>query len=56
MKTLVTVFFYALISLTPKTINMIEVLKTHIKNKAVDKVISLIKENPALKTKMEVPV
>lgn len=46
MKTLITVFFCTLIGLTPKTTNMIELLKTHIKNKEADKVISLIKENP----------
>jgi len=46
MKTLISVFFYTLIGLTPKTTNMIELLKTHIKNKEADKVISLIKENP----------
>lgn len=46
MKTLITVFFCTLIGLTPKTTNMIELLKTHIKNKEADKVISLIKDNP----------
>ncbi len=46
MKTLVTVFFCTLIGLAPKTTNMIELLKTHIKNKEADKVISIIKENP----------
>lgn len=48
MKTLITLFFCTLIGLTSKTTNMIELLKTHIKNKEADKVISLIKEIPNL--------
>lgn len=46
MKLIATLIFCTLIGLTSKSDNMIELLKTHIKNKEVDKVISLISENP----------
>lgn len=48
MKLITTLIFCTLIGLTSKTDNMIELLKTHIQNKEVDKIISLIKENPDL--------
>lgn len=46
MKLIATLIFCTLIGLTSKSDNMIELLKIHIKNKGVDKVISFITENP----------
>ena len=48
MKTLLVLLFCSLLSTTSKTNDMIELLKTHVKNKDVEKVISLIKENPEI--------
>ncbi|WP_303318540.1 ankyrin repeat domain-containing protein [Flavivirga abyssicola] len=45
MKLLTALLFCTLISLTSKTNEMIETLKTHIKNKASEKAISFIKQN-----------
>ncbi len=46
MKLVTTLIFCTLIGLSSNTDNMIELLKTHIKNKEADQVVSLIKENP----------
>lgn len=46
MKLITTLFFYILMAITPKTDNMIELLKTHIQNKDIEKATLLIKQNP----------
>ncbi|MBW1296316.1 ankyrin repeat domain-containing protein [Aquimarina litoralis] len=46
MKTLFAFLFFSLLSTTSETNNMIELLKTYIKNQETEKIITLIKENP----------
>ena len=46
MKTLSVIFFCSLLGVLAKTNDMMKELKTHIQNKEVDKVISIINENP----------
>lgn len=48
MKSIVTLFFFILISLLSNPNDMIEQLKTHLQNKEVEKTISLLEQNPEI--------